>query len=287
MAGTSDTPATWGAQLARAERILAESGSLAPQQEAAELLGHLLGVPVPMLLARPLEPMRQTDVRTYAAWIARRAGGVPIPYITGHLEFMGLDITMGWDSPLPPPGAPRLVEAALQWARHRAPGNLSVADIGTGCGAVALALATLEPRFTRVYAVDASPETLALAQVNGARYLLNLVIGWIEGDELDVVPEPVDLIVCGQIVSLRGGTAEGEADGHISARSVRVLTQAPAKLRPGGALICAVADAQRLAVTELLTQGWPAAPVWADAPGSGLAVAVAELPRKTEGDADS
>lgn len=296
MASDSGTAPTWGAQLAHATYLLAAAGSPAPEQEAAELLSHLLGVPVALLMAQPGTAMRQNDVQTYATWVGRRAGGLPIPYITGHLEFMGLDIAVGWDSPLPPPGATQVVDAALQWARSRSSGDLSVAEMGTGSGAIALALAALEPRFTRIYALDASPETLSKAQVNGERYLLNLVITWLDGRDLDAVPEPVDLIICGQpcLPPPSGSSADWtqasdalkdarlrEVVGRMPSRSARMLAQAPEKLRPGGALICMVAEAERASVTTLL-QGWPATPAWVDAQSDGIAIAVAQLSRNTE-----
>src|SRR5215813_11912148 len=196
MASESDDPPTWGTQLARAEQTLAAAGSPAPRQEAAELLSYLLGVPLSELLAWPNSPLRQSNVATYAAWVARRVAGEALARITGHLDFMGLDIAIGRDGPLPPPGAQRLVETALQWARRRAPGELSAAEVGTGCGAISLALAALEPRFTRIYAVETSPPALEAARANGARYFLNLVISWLEGEGPDSVPEPVDLTVC-------------------------------------------------------------------------------------------
>src|SRR5262249_39401806 len=158
-----------------------------------------LGVPAAPLLARSDIPMSQADVQTYAGWIARRAGGEAIPNITGHLRFMGLDLSVGRDVPLLHPGAQRLVSVALDCARHGASGpsgEFSGGEIGTGCGALALALAAFEPRFTRIYAVDGSASSLRMAESNGARYLLNLVITWLEGEDLDAVPERVDLIVC-------------------------------------------------------------------------------------------
>lgn len=267
MAGESDPSPTWGAQLAHAAHLLAEAGLPAPQQEAAELLGHLVGAPVALLVSRPDVVMHEADVQTYASWIARRIGGVPAPYITGHLEFMGLDIAVGWDSPLPPADAPRLVEAALQWARRHAPGELVVADMGTGCGAVALALAALEPRFTRIFGVDAAPETLALARANGDRYLLNLVITWLEGKSLDAVPEPVDLVVCSQSDLLLSG--------------VDLLTRAPATLRPGGALMGIFADNSKSLAVESLARALPTTQVWASPSAAGTFVAVAQLPRSS------
>jgi len=147
--------------------------------------------------------MRPLDAKAYAAWVARRAAGEALARITGRLEFMGMDITIGRDSPLAPAGAQQLVETALQWARRQAPGELWAAELSAGCGASALALAALEPRFMRIYAVESSLPTLETARDNGARYLLNLVMSWLQGEGLDAVPEPSDLIVCGQPDRLR------------------------------------------------------------------------------------
>ena len=266
MANESSIPPASGAHLARAEQILAAAGSPAPRREAAELLSHLLRVPVAELLARLALPMRQSDVRTYAAWVARRAAGEALPHITGHLEFMGLDIAIGQSDPLAPPGAQRLVETALHWARRRVPGELLAAELDAGCGVIALALGTLEPRFTHIYAVDPSPSALEVARANGARYLLNLVISWLEGAGLDVVPEPVDLIVC-----------------RPSGWTETNLQHALAKLRSGGALICAVDDAQRPLVASMLMSSFPSASVWVEAQGAGPAIVVAQLSRDHEG----
>jgi hypothetical protein len=260
MTSESDTPMTRGAQLVLAEQILVAAGSPAPREEAAELLSRRLGVPVSELLATPSSPIRQPEAETYAAWVARRAAGEAVACITGRLEFMGLDITIGRDGLVAPPGAQRLVETALQWARRRAPGELLAAELSAGCGAIALALAVLEPRFTRVYAVESSLPALEAARANGARYLLNLVISWLEGAGLDTVPEPVDLIVCSQLDQID-------------------LVQAPSKLRAGGALICAVADVQRLAVDELLVRGFSHTPVWVEGRSDGSALVVAQLSR--------
>lgn len=266
MADEPDIPPTWGAQLARGEQILVAAGSPAPWNEAAELLSYLLCVPVSELLAQLASPMRQSDIQTYATWVMRRAAGEALAHITGHLEFMGLDIVIGQNDPLAPPGAQRLVETVLQWARRRAPGELWAAELGAGCGAVALALATLEPRFTRIYAVDTSPSALKAARANGGRYLLNLVISWLEGEGLDVVPEQVDLIVCSQ-----------------SSWAETSLEQVLAKLRSGGALICVVDDAERPAMDELLVGSFHSAPVWVEAQGERPAIVVARLSRNQEG----
>jgi precorrin-6B methylase 2 len=184
---------------------------------------------------------------------------------------MGLDITVRWDSPLAPPGAQLLVETALQWVRNRAPDGLIAAEVGAGCGAITLALAALEPRWSRIYAVDAASEALATARENGARYLLNLVITWIEGDGLDALPEPVDLLVCGR-------TGNGQSMEHSPLFSAPALAQIATLLKPGGALMCALSDDKRLAASALLAQALPTAHLWTTPVTDGALVAVAQLP---------
>jgi SAM-dependent methyltransferase len=265
MTSESDIPTTWGAQLTRAEQALAAAGLPAPREDAVELLSYRLGVPESVLLARSSSPMPQLDTETYATWIARRLAGEALARITGHLEFMGLDIVMGQQSPLPPPDAQQVVQTALEWARRSGLRELLAAEIGAGCGAISLALAAFEPRITRIYAVEPSLPALEAAQANGARYLLNLVISWLEGEGLDAVPELVDLIVC----------AQPRWAG---------LERAPAKLRPGGALICAVDHAQRPAMADLLVRSFSSAPVWVEGRGDVPALVVAQLWRDQEGD---
>jgi release factor glutamine methyltransferase len=265
MNGESEAPPLVGPQLARAERVLANAGLPAPQDEARSLLGALLDTSTALLLAQPDRGMSSLEVETYATWIARRVAGEALAHITGHLAFMGLDITMGQQSPLPPPDAQHVVETALQWARRRTPGELSAAEISTGCGAIALTLAALEPRFTCVHAVESSLPALEAARANGARYLLNLVINWLEGEGLDAVPEPVDLIVCAQ----PGWSG---------------LEQTPAKLRPGGALICAVDDVHRPMIDDLLVRTFSGTPIWVEDQQDGPALVVAQLWRDQEGD---
>jgi methylase of polypeptide subunit release factors len=129
----------------------------------------------------------------------------------------------------------------------------------------AIALAALEPRFTRVYAMELSPAALETARANGARYLLNLVISWLDGERLDAVPEPVDLIVCAQ-------------PGWVNLESVT------AKLRPSGVLICAVDEAHRPATNDWLVDGgFSSAPIWVEDRGDGPALVVARLWRDSVG----
>jgi release factor glutamine methyltransferase len=273
MGSESASAATVQAELERAASVLAAAGSPAPRDEALALLGALLGVSSTMLLARPDRHMSPSEVQTYTAWIARRSAGEALPHITGHLAFMGLDVTVSRATPLPRRGARRLVEVALEWARQRSAHEILVAEIGAGCGAISLALAAHEPRFTRIYAVEPSRAALQVAASNGARHLLNLVIQWREGDDLDAVPERADLIICGYA-------------GSFAQTPARVVGQAAAKLWSGGALMCSAEAREERVVAGLLRRALPAAQIYADPPFEGAVVVVAQTPGPLRGAAE-
>jgi precorrin-6B methylase 2 len=267
MDGESEVPPLVGAQLARAERALANAGLSAPQDEALSLLGALLDTSTALLVAQPDRGMSQLQAETYTTWIGRRVAGEALAHITGHLAFMGLDISVGQQSPLPPPDAQQVVETALEWARRSGSHELLAAEIGAGCGAISLALAAFEPRFTRIYAIDSSAVALRIASDNGARYLLNLVIHWIEGDDLDVIREPVDLVI------------SAHREIALTSRFTQLLQQASTKVRPGGALICSVDDASQAEVTAHLKGALPGAQVYVSPQSDGTMVAVAQTLR--------
>jgi SAM-dependent methyltransferase len=265
-----DIPLSSGAQLAHAETLLAAAGSLTPREDAIALLSALLNTPPTLLSAQPGRRISQENTEILAAWIALRAGGEALPHITGRLQFMGLELVVGRNDPLPASGAWRLVEAALEVARHHGSGDLLAADIGAACGATTLALAAFEPRFTRIYAVESSVSALETATANGARYLLNLLISWRAGEGLESVPEPVDVVVYGQLDSSTDSAA-------------RLLELAPVKLRPGGALVCALNHQLVPEFSALFERALPTAQVWADPHPDG-AILIAQLPSSATGD---
>ena len=271
MGPRSDLPPTWGAQLAHAERSLAVRAGGAARDEALRLLAALAREPMGHVLARPTTPMSLREREIFNGWVARRMAGEEIAHITGRLAFMGLELTVASGSPLASSAAQRLVELTLECARMREPGELAAAEIGAGCGAIALALAAFEPRFARVVALDPSPDALRMAIANGVRYQLNLVVDWREGDGPGAIPEPVDLIVCDASAS--------------ASRAAQFFAEAPARLRPGGALLCALAGVAETEALATLAHALPDARRWtAPAPG-GAFIAVAQTPRAPAGQA--
>src|SRR5579884_3446398 len=104
---------TWGAQLAWGAQALRDAGSPSPKLDASVLLAHLLEVPRTILMAYPEREIAPEIAARYADWIARRADGEPVAYLTGHKEFMGLDLTIDRRVLVPRPETELVVEAAL------------------------------------------------------------------------------------------------------------------------------------------------------------------------------
>lgn len=150
------------------EALIAARRALAPQTdsprlEAEVLLAHVLGVDRAALLARPEAALAAEERRRFEALVARRAQGEPVAYLTGRREFWSMDFEVSRDVLIPRPETERLVEAALERISVRAPAR--VADLGTGCGAIALALARERPRAT-IVATDLSRRALEVARRN-------------------------------------------------------------------------------------------------------------------------
>jgi release factor glutamine methyltransferase len=278
--------------VAWADATLAAAGSPSPRLDALVLLMWMVGVPAAAIIEEPERVLSDELVACYAQCVARRAAGEPVAYITGHKAFMGLDLLVDRRVLLVRPGSVVLVETVLEMVRLRPEVTLLAADIGTGCGALALALTTLEPRFTRIYATDYSADALEVARRNGARYRMGERIAWLAGDLLAPVPEPVDVIIA-NLPYLPDDMPEmspsvrqyephlalfGGPDGLSLLR--RFIAQAPGRIRPGGALVMELQPGQRGAVETLLRQALPAAHLrFGRQPGRDDHVVVAQLDR--------
>ena len=267
---------THGEALARAAGWLRAAGDATADLDAQVLLGHVTGeARRAALLAYPERTLAQQDAAAYARLVSRRAAGEPVAYLVGHREFMGLDFLTDPRALIPRPETELLVEAALGEARARLERDGAaqppiVADVGTGTGAIALALAALEPRLTRIYATDISADALALARENAAWLGLGERITFLLGDMLAPLPEPVDLLLANlPYVAPRDAAAlpadvgryepalalYGADDGLGHLR--RLLAQAPLHVRPGATLFLEFGFDQRTAVEALARAAFP------------------------------
>ena len=154
-----------GDALVRARGALA-AASGTPRLDAEVLLGHALGWSRARLLAHPGTPLDAAAAARFDALVARRRGGEPIAYLTGRREFWSLDLAVTPDTLIPRHETERLVEAVLDVV---APGDAAaIADVGTGAGPVALAVAHERPR-ARVLGSDRSRAAVAVARANADR----------------------------------------------------------------------------------------------------------------------
>jgi release factor glutamine methyltransferase len=155
------------------ERLLATATSI-PRRDAEILLAAVSGKSRAQLLADPGAVDAGVATR-FTALCARRATGEPVAYLLGRREFWSLDFEVGPAVLVPRPETELLVEYALEHVRAD---TAVVADLGTGCGAIAIALAVERPAW-RIVATDASPDALAIARRNGER-LVPRRVEWLQ-----------------------------------------------------------------------------------------------------------
>lgn len=144
----------------------AQFHSESPRLDAELLLCHALGVNRSWLYAWPDKSLVPAQQRRFAELVARRASGEPIAHILGEREFWSLSLIVTPDTLIPRPDTELLVAQALCLLPEET--ALRVADLGTGSGAVALAIARERPRCS-VVATDSSPAALAVARENAVR----------------------------------------------------------------------------------------------------------------------
>jgi release factor glutamine methyltransferase len=168
--------------LVRAVSQLQASGSETPRLDAELLLGRALGVDRARLVLDARAPMDRTALARFDGLLARRRASEPVAYILGEREFRRLRLVVDRRVLIPRPETELLVELALGL-----PAGARVLDVGTGSGAVALALKDERPDL-EVWGSDLSADALDVARSNGAR--LELPVFFVQADLLEGVPSP-------------------------------------------------------------------------------------------------
>jgi release factor glutamine methyltransferase len=150
------------------------------------------------LYAHPERELTSDEIRRYDEAISRRITGVPAQYITGHQEFWGMDLIVSPAVLIPRPETEHLVETVLDLAKQTgvsAPHELQIVDVGTGSGAIAIALAKELPT-AEIHATDISGEALEVARANAARHGLASRIEFRQRDLLEgFSPASFDFVV--------------------------------------------------------------------------------------------
>lgn len=245
--------------------------------EAEILLMQAAGVPRARLFAHPDETVACDEAEMFRALVERRARGEPIAYITGQREFWSMPISVSPAVLIPRPETELLVEAALARIPHDT--MYRVADLGTGSGAIALAIASERPACT-VHATDRSPEALAVARDN-AGYLGIGNIRFHEGSWFEPLDGRFDVVVSNPPYvaagdpHLEAGDLRFEPDGALVAgpeglEAIRAIVAAATdRLRPGGWLMLEHGPAQTGSCRALFeAQGFKAIETLQDLEGS-------------------
>ncbi|MFB6290168.1 MAG: peptide chain release factor N(5)-glutamine methyltransferase [Candidatus Bipolaricaulia bacterium] len=160
--------------------------------EAEQLLAHTLDVDRIQLYMNPDRPLDEKELKSFKPLIKKRKSGQPLQYITGQVSFMGLSLKVDDRALIPRPETEEMTEEIL--GEFRQFEGVKVLDLGTGSGAIAIALARflVEPTVT---AVDKSPEALELAKENAGRNDLGTSIEFRQSDWFSEVSETYDVIV--------------------------------------------------------------------------------------------
>lgn len=278
--------------LAEAIRRLSEVRIESARLDAELLLGHCLGVERTTLLAHPewmLSPAQQHQFQTL---LRRRAGREPLAYLTGRRWFFGLEFEITAAVLIPRPETELLVEAAIEWLSQRPQAGCSVIDVGTGSGAIAVSLAAHTPPAVRISATDLSPAALAVARGNAGRLTEPGRITFLEGDllkatcgrrspdlpatensrsapadqkQFDLILANLPYIADGDRADLMPEVTEHEPELALFSgpdgldQIKRLLAQAPAHLRPGGAIMLEIGYDQGEQALALADHAFPAA----------------------------
>ena len=179
--------------LALVRDSLRVAGSDTPELDAEVLLAHVLGHERAWLYAHPDYRLASSQLDTCASQVHRRTAREPIAYLLGHKEFFGLDFIVSPAVLVPRPETELLVEIALESALHKG-ATLTVADVGTGSGVIAVALAAYLPR-AHLLAIDTSSDALAVARRNAARHGVAGRVMCVQADLLRPFDGAFDLIV--------------------------------------------------------------------------------------------
>ena len=249
------------------QQTLAEAATRISRRDAETLLAHVLHQPRAWLLAHPEAEIDVSHATSFSALTARRAAGEPLQYLIGIQEFFGLELHVTPAVLIPRPETEHLVEAVLAWS-HLQIKPLRIADIGTGSGAIAVALAAHVPS-AEIIATDISADALAIARDNALRLGFSDRIHFVQGHLLadtNSPAAPYDAIVSnppyipsGDATTLQREVVEHEPHTALFAGPTGLniyrdlIPAAHQALRLGGLLAMEIGFGQREALTTLLT----------------------------------
>ena len=256
-------------------QTLRRAGIADASVEAELLLGHILGMSKTQLYIEPERSLTSVETEHLCHLVRRRLDHEPAAYILGHCEFYGIDFCIDCHTFIPRPETELLVEKAVELARRISyPGKrITIADVGTGCGAIAISLALALPQ-AKIYATDISASALQVAEMNCRRHAVSSQVELLQGNLLEPLSQPVDMIVANlpyikscefkdlspEVRNFEPTTAlAGGEDGL--GKIQQILEQMPGKLNYGGCFLLEIGQGQGRMVTSLIKSYFPQASV--------------------------
>jgi release factor glutamine methyltransferase len=251
-----------------------------PRLNAELLMMLVLGRDRAYLYAHPERELTSEEEFHYDKVVHERARGVPTQYITGHQEFWGLDLLVSPAVLIPRPETEHLVETVLEMVKQLKPvATLKLVDVGTGSGAIALALASELPR-AEIHGCDISDDALEMAQINAARLGLEHRVNFRKsdllsayaGEEFDFVVSNPPYVGESEVDKVQKQVREFEPKIAVFSGEEgmdiyrRLIPQAREVLKPGGWFVCEIGFSAEAKVKELL-DGWADIQVSADLQG--------------------
>jgi release factor glutamine methyltransferase len=257
---------TIGSLVAWARAALDRAGVANPIQEAGWLMEHALGLRTHQIVSEGDRPVSAEAWVRGASLVARRAAREPLQYILGTHEFCGLVFAVGPGVLIPRPETELLVQEVVRRGDSGKP--VTIVDVGTGSGCLAVTLATLLKE-ARILAVDRSPEALALARGNARKLGVEDRVEWYEGDLLAPLQDKgiagaVDVIVSNPPYISEGEWAGLQPEVRLFEPRMalvagpdgtefheRLLREALTYLVPGGLLLMEVGQGQAPVVRRI------------------------------------
>jgi len=248
------------------KQIVGQLKSDTPELDAQVLLANILEKSRTWVAAHPETLLTQSQLASAKKALSRLEAGEPLPYVLGHWEFFGLDLELTPDVLIPRPETELMVERAIKWL-DASKERRTVADIGTGSGCIAVAIAKHVPD-TKIIATDISRPALEVARRNARRQSVVKRIDFVQCDLLPPHPDPfpTDLhfdLICANLPYIPTETLQGlsiyereptlalngGADGLDIFR--RLLHLAPEWLAPNGMILLEIEASQGMSAVSL------------------------------------
>ncbi len=256
--------------LQQSAHIFSINGIEASHIEARILLGHIAKLSPAQIYANPKQALSPEQERDLQLLIERRLRREPSAYIVSRKEFYGIDFYVDSRVLIPRPETEILIDAALEFAKDNSTwllsqrGAILIADVGTGCGAIAISLALNLPQ-SRVYATDISSSAIQVAKLNCEYHKVTEQITLFQGNLLEPVPQRVDIIIANlpyikssELPRLSPEIAGYEPrvalDGGRSGLDLirQLVEQAGEKINPKGCLLLEIGQKQEKEVVPVI-----------------------------------